>query len=66
MPAQTLVSLVFGLRCPHRAHGYPRLQGHLLRTRRVPRPRRVRRRPAPSGDGRRRGLPARRCLGHSG
>ena len=41
MPAQTLVSLVFGLRCPHRAHGYPRLLGHLLRARRVPRPRQV-------------------------
>jgi len=50
MPAQTLVSLVFGLRCPHRAHGYPRLLGHLLRTRRVPRPRRGRRHPVPSGD----------------
>jgi len=39
MPAQTLVSLVFGLRCPHRAHGYPRLLGHLLRMRHAPRPR---------------------------
>jgi hypothetical protein len=51
MPAQTLVSLVFGLRCPHRAHGYPRLLGHLLRARRVPRPRRGHRHPVPSGDG---------------
>ena len=25
MPAQTSVPLVFGFRCPHRAHGYPRL-----------------------------------------
>ncbi len=56
MPAQTLVSLVFGLRCPHRAHGYPRLLGHLLRTRRVPRPRRVHLHPVPSGDGWCRGL----------
>ena len=65
MPAQTLVSLVFGLRCSHRAHGYPRLLGHLLRTRRVPRPRRGRRHPVPSGDGRRHGLPASKRLGPS-
>jgi Protein kinase domain len=38
-------------RLPHRAHGYPRLLGHLLRTRRTPRPRRRRRPLVPSGDG---------------
>lgn len=65
IPAQTLVSLVFGLRCPHRAHGSPRFLGHPLRTRRTPRPRRVRRPRTPSGDGRRCSLPAISRVGHS-
>jgi hypothetical protein len=53
MPAQTLVSLVFGLRCPHRARGSPRFLGHLLRAYRGPRPRQVRCSRSPSGEERR-------------